>query len=96
MTQTAKVNRRPYIIVFILLGILTALEVGVTKIPVGKGLMAFLLISLALTKAVMVAMVFMHLNHERKALKLTVAIPFAFPAIYAFVLIAEASWRYLK
>jgi caa(3)-type oxidase subunit IV len=96
MTQPGKINRRPYIVVFILLGILTALEVGVTRIPIAKGLMAFLLISMALTKAALVALVFMHLGHERRALKLTVALPFAFPAIYAFILIADATWRYLK
>jgi caa(3)-type oxidase subunit IV len=54
------------------------------------------LVGLALTKASLVGLFFMHLRTEMRALKLTVALPFAFPALYAFVLIAEAAWRYVR
>lgn len=87
-------NRKEYVVIFFVLFALTVLEVGVTKVPgVAKGLMAIALISLALTKAVIVALFFMHLKHETRVLKLTVAIPLATPAIYALVLISEAAWR---
>ena len=53
------------------------------------------LCALALVKATLVGWFFMHLGHETKPLKLTVAIPMCVPAFYAFVLIAEAAWRLL-
>jgi hypothetical protein len=35
----------------------------------------------------------MHLIHEHRVLKLTVAIPLCAPGIYALVLVTEAGWR---
>ncbi len=35
----------------------------------------------------------MHLKHETRVLKLTVALPLAAPTIYAIVLMTEAAWR---
>jgi caa(3)-type oxidase subunit IV len=97
-TATHGHSRKQYWIIFFVLFVLTILEValaqpslGVPKVPMVIGLVA-----LALTKATLVGLFFMHLKTEMKALKLTVALPFAFPALYAFVLIAEASWRYLR
>jgi hypothetical protein len=43
-----------------------------------------------------VALYYMHLKHETKVLKMTVAIPMAAPTIYAIVLISEAGWRLLR
>src|SRR5262245_12992554 len=89
------VNRKQYLTVFAALAILTALEVGIVKVPgVAKVLMWSALVLLALAKAWTVGWFFMHLGHETRHLKGTVALPFAFPAIYAFVLIAEAAWRF--
>lgn len=48
-----------------------------------------------LVMAVCVALFYMHLKHETRFLKITVAIPLAMPALYAVVLIAEAMWRML-
>ena len=92
---TPHVNRKQYVQVFIVLTVLTALEVGVVYVPdINRVLLVIALVGLALTKAGIVGWFFMHLGHETKALKLTVALPFAAPATYAFVLIAEATWRY--
>jgi cytochrome c oxidase subunit 4 len=89
------VDRKQYFMVFGALTILTVLEVGIVYIPgVAKVLLWTALVGLALAKAWTVGWFFMHLGHETKHLKATVVLPFAFPALYAFVLIAEAGWRF--
>ena len=90
----AHVNRKQYWKIFFALTGLTALEVGVVYIPgIGKVAAGVALCTLALVKVTLVGWYFMHLGHETRTLKLTVAIPMAVPAFYAFVLIAEATWR---
>jgi cytochrome c oxidase subunit 4 len=90
----AHVNRKEYWVVFLVLFILTVLEVAVVYIPgIRKGLLVSALVALAVAKAVCVALFYMHLKHETKIMKLTVLIPMATPALYAIVLILEAAWR---
>ncbi|MEK6608336.1 MAG: cytochrome C oxidase subunit IV family protein [Myxococcota bacterium] len=92
-----KVNRKEYWVIFVILFVLTVLEVAVAQIPgIGKTLVVSALIALAVTKAAFVALFYMHLKHETPWLRRTVAIPLATPAVYALVLIAEASWRHLR
>ena len=80
--------------VFAALTLLTVLEVGIVYIPgISKFALGSSLVLLAVGKAWTVGWFFMHLNHETRHLKLTVAIPFLFPVVYAFVLIADAAWR---
>jgi cytochrome c oxidase subunit 4 len=94
MSHDHHVNRKEYWVIFVYLLVLTILEVGLVYVPgVPKGLMVLGLILLAITKASLVGLFYMHLKHETKILKLTVAIPMATPAVYAVVLIAEAAWR---
>jgi len=81
-------------IIFAALTALTVLEVGVVYVPgIARGLMIAALTGMALVKAALVGLYYMHLIHETKALRWSVALPMAAPALYAFVLIAEASWR---
>lgn len=89
-----KPNRAEYMKIFVVLFVLTVLEVAVAQIPgIGKGLLTISLVSLAVTKAAFVGLFYMHLKHETKILRWTVAIPLSAPAIYALVLIADAGWR---
>jgi caa(3)-type oxidase subunit IV len=89
------VDRKQYLMVFGALSLLTMLEVGLVYVPgVGKFALGSGLVLLALAKAWTVGWFFMHLGHETRHLKGTVVIPFAFPALYAFVLIADAAWRF--
>jgi caa(3)-type oxidase subunit IV len=89
-----KVNRREYWVIFVVLFVLTVIEVAVAQIPgIGKVALYVALIGLAVSKAAIVGLYYMHLKHESKYLKLTVALPFAAPAVYALVLIAEGAWR---
>ncbi|MCK6589732.1 MAG: cytochrome C oxidase subunit IV family protein [Polyangiaceae bacterium] len=87
-------NRKEYMVIFLVLFVLTVLEVAVAQVPgISKTLLGLALVSLAVTKAAFVGLYYMHLKHETNVLKLTVAIPLATPAVYAVVLIAEAAWR---
>lgn len=91
----AHVNRKEYWFIFGWLFFLTVLEVAVAQIPIDKKLMISSLVALALAKAALVGLFYMHLKHETNFMKLTVAIPLSIPAIYAVVLISEAAWRLL-
>lgn len=87
-------NRKEYMVIFLVLFVLTVIEVAVAQIPgISKGLLTLALVGLAVTKAAFVGLFYMHLKHETKILKLSVAIPMAMPAVYALVLIADAAWR---
>jgi caa(3)-type oxidase subunit IV len=89
-----KGDLREVFTIFVVLAVLTALEVGVASVPgISHVLKGFVLVALAVTKAACVGLYYMHLKNETKILKLTVAIPMATPAFYALVLISEAAWR---
>jgi cytochrome c oxidase subunit 4 len=98
MAQHGQVNRRSYWIVFGALAVLTLLEVLVATPSMGvpRTPMVLALILMAFSKACLVALFYMHLQHEAKALKLTVLLPFVFPAMYAVILIGEAGWRLIR
>jgi caa(3)-type oxidase subunit IV len=89
-------HRKTYWKIFVWLFLLTILEVGVVYVPMGKGALIALLCSMAVVKAAMVGLWYMHLNDESVGLKWTVAIPMGIPVFYAVVLIADAAWRYLR
>lgn len=93
-----KPNRKEYWVIFGLLLLLTVLEVGIAQPSLGisKTLMRLGLVGMALAKAALVALFYMHLKHETRILRLTVAIPLATPALYAVVLISEAAWRLIR
>jgi caa(3)-type oxidase subunit IV len=87
-------DRRQYFVIFGVLFVLTVLEVVVAQLPgIGKAFLGTALVGLALAKAACVGLFYMHLKHETRILRVGVAIPLAAPALYAFVLIAEAAWR---
>lgn len=88
-------DRREYFMVFGALFALTVLEVVLAnpKLGISRTLVGIGLVGMAVTKAAMVGFFYMHLKHETKFLKYTVAIPMATPAFYALVLVTEAAWR---
>ena len=87
------VNRKEYWVIFAVLTVLTIIEVGVAYAPISKPLMASALILLAVSKAAIVGLFYMHLKHETTIMKWSIAVPLATPAVYAVVLMAEAHWR---
>jgi cytochrome c oxidase subunit IV len=94
MRHAAHESRRLYWFIWLYLLVLTVAEVGVANISsLAKSLVVSGLLLLAVAKAALVALFYMHLVHETKVLKWAVAIPLASPVLYAVVLIAEARWR---
>lgn len=94
MRHAAPVNRKQYWFIWLYLLVLTLAEVGVASAQgLGKGLAVSALLLLAVVKAALVGLYYMHLVHETNVLKWTVALPMVSPVLYAVVLIAEAGWR---
>ena len=93
--MAAHANRKQYLQVFAALAGLTALEIASVYLHLEKRTLISVLVALAITKAAIVGLFFMHLRTETKVLKASVAIPMSLPALYALVLIAEGAWRRL-
>ena len=88
----ADTHRHPnYMAIFWWLLALTIIEVGIIFAPVAKMVIVILLISLALSKASLVAMYFMHLRFERRTLGMIAVIPVFLAALLVFILIPDHS-----
>jgi cytochrome c oxidase subunit 4 len=85
-------SKKEYIVIFVLLGVLTLIEVAIAKTTTGSTKLVGL-VGLALSKAGLVAMYYMHLKSETRSLKTIIAVPLAFPFLYAVVLIIESMAR---
>lgn len=91
-TQHHHSHKKLYIIIFVALSLLTAVELLVPELDIKYALKASSLVLLALGKAFLVAYFYMHLNEESKAMKYVAAVPLA-AFLYAAVLIAESMFR---
>jgi cytochrome c oxidase subunit IV len=80
-----------YLMIIVILGILTAVEIAVTFAPLPKLSIGILLVGLALTKAIMVAMFFMHLKFEKITLALIAATPLVLCAFLMFMLLPDSN-----
>jgi caa(3)-type oxidase subunit IV len=86
--------RRTVVPVFVVLVMLTIAEIAVVYTPgIPRGQLIAALVLLALAKAALVLLYFMHLRRESWGLKLIVLTPFTLPAGFALALIADAVWR---
>ena len=79
-------EHRRYMQVFVWLGVLTLAELGVTYMGLPKFLLVLILIVLALTKAAMVGLFYMHLAVERRTLMLIAITPLFLCAFLVFML----------
>ena len=73
-------SRRPYFLVFGALMVLTALTYGVALLDLGP-LNDVVALGIAVTKAVLVILIFMHVRHSTRMTKLTVVAGFCWLAI---------------
>lgn len=87
-----KSHTTEYIIVFVVLGVLTALELAIPGLKTAYHLKAMGLVGLALAKAFVVAYFYMHLKEEKGWLKFIAAIPIL-AGFFAVVLIIESMFR---
>jgi cytochrome c oxidase subunit 4 len=90
MAHTA--HKQPnYIGVFWWLLALTILEVAVIFMPIARLFIAVLLVGLALSKASLVAMYYMHLKFERTTLGLIAVTPLLLCVLLVFALLPDHS-----
>ena len=61
-------EERRYLQIFLILGILTVLEIGVIYLPIPHSVIAACLVIMAATKAALVALYYMHLSNEKRLL----------------------------
>jgi cytochrome c oxidase subunit 4 len=80
-----------YIAIFWWLLALTILEVGVIFTPLARVFIAILLVGMALSKASLVAMYFMHLKFERTTLGLIAVAPILLCVLLVFALLPDLS-----
>jgi cytochrome c oxidase subunit 4 len=80
-----------YMTIFWWLSALTIIEVGVIFMPLAKIVIAILLVSLAVSKAALVAMYFMHLRFERRTLGLIAVTPLLLATLLVFILVPDHS-----
>jgi cytochrome c oxidase subunit 4 len=78
-----------YMAIFWYLAILTVVEIAVIYMPFGKFTIGVLLCALALTKAALVAMYFMHLRFETTTLGWIAVTPLAIATLLVFVLLPD-------
>lgn len=88
MTTTA--HRHPdYMKIFWALAILTVVELGVIFMPLAKLVIGAALVVLAVWKASLVAMYFMHLRFETKTLGAIAITPLAIATLLVFLLLPD-------
>lgn len=81
-----------YMIVFVVLTVLTGMELAIPGLAVAYHLKAIALVGLALSKAFVVAYFYMHLKEERAWLKFIAALPIS-AGLFAAVIIIESIFR---
>jgi cytochrome c oxidase subunit 4 len=78
-----------YMAIFWWLAVLTAVELAVIFAPLAKLTIGVLLVALALSKASLVAMYFMHLRFEVRTLGLIAVSPLAIATLLVFLLLPD-------
>src|SRR5882672_5046581 len=87
---TAEHKHPNYMAIFWYLAILTVVEIAVIYLPLSKFTIGALLCALALGKAALVAMYFMHLRFEARTLGMIAVTPLAIATLLVFVLLPDA------
>jgi caa(3)-type oxidase subunit IV len=88
MSTTAH-SQNNYIKIFIILSVLTVIEVGLVYMGLPKMLLAGLLVIFAVWKAALVAMHFMHLKFEKKALTFVALVPIVLCVFLSLMLLPD-------
>jgi cytochrome c oxidase subunit 4 len=89
MAATTTHKHPNYLAIFWYLAILTVIELAVIFAPFGKFTIGVLLVALALGKASLVAMYFMHLRFETRTLGLIAITPLAIATLLVFLLLPD-------
>lgn len=87
--EHAASNHPNYMAVFAGLAALTLIEVGVAFLGFSKTVTILILVGLALWKALLVALYYMHLRFEPRRLKVMVLAPFPLAVILVLAVLTE-------
>src|SRR6266852_1044014 len=87
-------HKRPnYVLIWLYLFVLTVAEVALAfELPVSRNVKLLLLLFLAVWKALLVALFFMHLKFERWNLRVLAIIPVPLALIFMFAAMSEHVW----
>jgi caa(3)-type oxidase subunit IV len=88
MATTAH-SHHNYIKIFIILSVLTAVEIAITLLGLPRTLLVAMLVGLAVWKAALVALHFMHLKIEKKTLTLVAIVPFVLCIFLSLMLLPD-------
>ncbi len=86
-TDVPLMLKKPYVPVFIALGILTLIEIQIPGIEITKNSQVFVLMMFALAKATLVVLYYMHVRYEPRLLPLVAIIPLLMALALVFTLI---------
>ncbi len=88
------VHKRPnYLLIWLYLALLTAAELGLAfELPIAPTLRIVFLMFLAVWKALLVALFFMHLKFERWNLRVLAVAPLPLAVILILAVITEKIW----
>ncbi|PYP40817.1 MAG: hypothetical protein DMD43_07805 [Gemmatimonadetes bacterium] len=92
MEQVAHRRHPNYIGVWVGLAVLTAVELTVAFLPWPKRTIILLLVFLAVWKALMVALYFMHLRYETNRMRILAIAPLPLAVIMVMAVITEYVW----
>jgi cytochrome c oxidase subunit 4 len=93
MEQTKAKHSHPnYIGIWVALAVLTALELGVAFLDWSKTTLILILIGLAVWKALLVALYYMHLRFEPNRLRILAIAPLPLAVILVTAVITEYFW----
>lgn len=88
--ETEAVHKKPnYAAIFWALFILTVLEITIANMPFEKILVIFILIFLAIIKASLVALFYMHLKFEKLIIYVIVLFPLFLAVILTVIVLAD-------
>lgn len=89
-------HKKTYIINAVLLAILTVVELGIIELPIPKSAQVVLLLSFAVTKIMLVALVYMHLRYETKFLRRLLLVPIPLALFLAWGVIYDLPFRWVN
>ena len=78
-----------YLLIWGALAVLTAIEVGVAFLGLSRATTILTLLGLAVWKALLVALYFMHLKYESRALRIIAAAPLVPAALLVLIVLLE-------
>ncbi len=87
-----EIHHPNYIGIFVMLAVLTGIELGVAFLPWSKLTLVLILLGLAVWKALLVALYFMHLRFEPNRLRILAIAPLPLAVILVTAVITEYFW----